>query len=74
VRPNFTVGVVAAAGLTLAGALEAYLYARRSRNALTRSGSPAPRQAGSGASVAPLLSPEPNGSMRLGVSLSVGGS
>lgn len=70
VRPDYTVGLAAAAGITLAGALEAYFYARRSRAALAPRPS-STRQAG--AALAPVVSPSLDGSVRMGIQLSFGG-
>jgi hypothetical protein len=70
VRPNYTVGLAAAAGITLAGALEAYFHARRSRAALAPRPSPTGQ---AGAALSPVLSPSLDGSVRMGVQLSFGG-
>ncbi len=71
VRPNQTVGLATAAGLTAIAAIEAFLYARRARAAL------APATSGTSAlrerSAAPLVGPDARGALRMGVRLSFGG-
>jgi tetratricopeptide (TPR) repeat protein len=75
VRPNYTVGLVAAAGITLASALEAYFYARRSRAALAPRPTTTRQAEGAALSpvLSPVLSPSLDGSVRMGVRLSFGG-
>jgi tetratricopeptide (TPR) repeat protein len=72
VRPNLTVGVAAAAGLTAAAAIEAFLYARRVRSSASPTAvvPTTTRER----STAPLVEPGPRGSLRMGMRLSFGGS
>ena len=71
VRPHYTVGLATAAGVTLAGAIEAYFYARRSRARLAPR-APSTRQA-QGAALSPVVSPASDGAVQLGLRLSFGG-